>query len=74
MTGIWTAYSIRPPYVPVAVAGTVEELSEMIGVDVTTILTGCATWRHGRRCACRYRVTRFDGGDGGHGGWRRLQV
>ena len=49
---VWVAYSTKPPYLPVAVADTAEQLAALLGVHRTTV---AACWR--RYCKGQARRT-----------------
>lgn len=51
---IWIAYGKRPPYLPVAVADTVDELAEMMGTSRNTVYSTWSKYKAGKLKKCRY--------------------
>lgn len=54
LTCVWIAYARRPPYLPVAVADTVDELAEMMGTSKNTVYSTWSKYKAGKLKKCRY--------------------
>ena len=51
---VWIAYSIRYPYLPVAVADTSAELATALGISRSSVSCGWARYRRGKVKRTRY--------------------
>lgn len=45
---VWMAVSEEPPYLPIAVADTAEELAQIVGVHPGTVIQQNSKWENGK--------------------------
>lgn len=51
---VWVAYQNKPPYLPIAIASTADELSQKIGVSKNTIKSSWSRYVRGKSAKTKY--------------------
>lgn len=51
---VWVAYWDKPPYLPIAIASTVDELSQKVGVSKNTIKSSWSRYVRGKSAKTKY--------------------